>query len=265
MRYILDIAYEGTRFAGWQYQPNAWTVQEELEKALTTLFRIPVSVTGAGRTDAGVHAYQLMVHFDHEERLEAGFVDQVNGILPMDVAVNRVFESPRADFHARFDAFSRAYQYQIVQQKNPFLRHHAMWVKRDIHWESVESATALLLQHQDFASFCKAHGNNATTYCQLMDARWEDRPWGRIFHIRANRFLRGMVRALVGTLMWVGMDKISVEALDEIIRAKDRAAAGPNAPAKGLFLSEVVYPDQEDWKLIGASSRRNSGFRKAEG
>jgi len=242
MRYVLEIGYKGTHFAGYQIQPNAHTVQAELEQALQTALRCRVATQAAGRTDAGVHASQLYVHFDHEGPLSARLVHSLNGILPADVAVRTLYMATTPDFHARFSALSRAYVYQIVLQKSPLLQDTSLWVRRSLDIHRMHAAAAMLLQYEDFASFCKAHGDNKTTLCQLHEAGWEVLPDRWCFHVRANRFLRGMVRALVGSLLWVGMGKISPEEFRTIIEARDRSQAGPNVPAQGLILKAVTYP-----------------------
>ncbi len=242
MRYALDISYDGTAYGGWQVQPNANTVQAEVEKALSTFFRMPMSCMGAGRTDAGVHARQLAVHFDGPEELEGRFYNSMNGLLPEDIAVKAVYRAVNPDFHARFDAVSRAYEYHVVTQKWPTTRGYAMWVRKALDFEAMNRAAALMPQYEDFASFCKAHADNKTTLCEVQHAYWEQQTPGWVFHIKANRFLRGMVRAVVGTLLLVGEGKISVEEFAQIIEKKDRAYAGPNVKAKGLFLTEVNYP-----------------------
>ena len=243
MRYALDISYDGTTYGGWQLQPNTNTVQAELEKALSTFFRAQTSCVGAGRTDAGVHARQLIVHFDGPAQLSDRFYNSMNGLLPADISVKAVYRTINPDFHARFDALSRAYEYFVVTQKWPATRGHSLWVRKALDFEQMNKAAALMPQYQDFASFCKAHADNKTTLCEIKHAYWEQQAPGWVFHIKANRFLRGMVRGVVGTLLLVGEGRISVSDFAKIIEAHDRAAAGPNVKAKGLFLTEVAYPE----------------------
>jgi len=243
MRYVLEIAYKGTNYAGWQIQSNAHTVQAELVQALQILFRRKVSTLGAGRTDAGVHASQLFVHFDHEGALPKATVHSLNGILPRDVAIKGLYRPTIDDFNTRFQAISRSYIYQIVQQKSPLHDDFSMWVRQDLNIDLMNEAAALLSKYEDFASFCKTHGDQKTTLCRLDHAYWESLPDMLRFHIKANRFLRGMVRAIVGSLLWVGSEKISIADFRAIIEAQNRTKAGPNAEAKGLILSEVGYPD----------------------
>jgi len=241
-RYILDISYDGTAYAGWQRQNNATTVQEVLENALSVLLQENISVTGAGRTDTGVHARQLYIHFDGQKEIKSGMVYQLNGMLPHDIAVNMLGRANRDDFHVRFDAIRRAYEYQVVTRKTPHLHAYALWVRQGLDWEKMNQAATSLLKYEDFASFCKAHGNNRTTLCEIFEAHWTQIADRWIFYIAANRFLRGMVRAIVGTLLEVGRHKLSVEAFQEIIEKQDRSAAGPNVSAKGLSLTEIQYP-----------------------
>jgi tRNA pseudouridine38-40 synthase len=242
MRYFLDISYKGTHYAGWQRQKNALGVQEVLEKALSTFLRQATQAHGAGRTDTGVHARQLMVHFEYEGKLDRSFFAGINGLLPYDIAVNKVLLPSHPGLHARFDAISRAYVYQIVRHKSPEHHEFAHWERQNLDLKAMAAAAATLLEFEEFASFCKAHGNQNHYRCDMQEVRWEEKDDLLLFHIRANRFLRGMVRAIVGTLLFVGRGKLTVEEFRQIIEAQDRQAAGPNAPAKGLFLTEVRYP-----------------------
>lgn len=244
MRYFLELAYRGTHYAGWQAQPNAHTVQAEIEGALQILFRREVPLVGAGRTDTGVHASQLFAHFEAAEPLPPALVNSLNGILPMDVAIHGLYRPTKPDLHARFDALSRAYTYQVVLRKSPLHTHTSMWVRQALDVHAMNEAASLLLNYEDFASFCKAHADNKTTLCRMDQAYWKQpEPYVLHFHVQANRFLRGMVRALVGSLVWVGRGKISLADFQAMIEAKDRKAAGPNAPAAGLTLTQVAYPE----------------------
>lgn len=242
MRYVLDIAYDGTSYAGWQRQPNAHTVQAELEAALSTALRQETTCTGAGRTDTGVHARQLIVHFDHPGALPPRFRHSLNALLPPAVAVHGLFRPADPDFHSRFHAVRRAYVYQIVRRKDAFLREQATWVRHSLDLPAMQAAAALLLEYDDFASFCKAHGANETTLCRMDAAYWREEGELLCFHIAANRFLRGMVRAIVGTLLEVGRGRRDLADFRRVIEARDRRAAGPNAAPQGLFLTEVCYP-----------------------
>lgn len=242
MRYFLDISYKGTHYAGWQVQRNAHTVQAELDRALSVLLREEVQSMGAGRTDTGVHAQQLIVHFDTETALQPGLLHSLNGLLPYDIAVRALLQPHNPDLHARFDAISRAYVYRVVRRKSPIEREFALWVRQELDLEKMQEAAALLLEYDDFASFCKAHGDNQTTLCRMDRAEWEVKGDLLLFHVQANRFLRGMVRALVGTQLLVGSGKMELADFRRVIEARDRKQAGPNADARGLFLVAVGYP-----------------------
>ena len=249
VRYLLDIAYKGTHYAGWQIQPNALAVQEVLEKALHTVLREKIRTHGAGRTDAGVHASQLMVHFDGPESLPGNVLHSLNGTLPADIAVNAIYKPHNPDFHARFDAMSRSYRYQIVLQKSPLWQEVTYWVRQTVDIDTMNEAAECLAHFEDFASFCKAHGNNKTTICQVAHAYWEAEGPLWVFHIQANRFLRGMVRGIVGSLLEVGAGKKTVADFVKMVEARDRSKAGPNIAAQGLTLSEVAYPPNSWEKL----------------
>ena len=209
MRYVLDLSFDGTAYAGWQIQPNALAIQEVLEKALSTLLRIDLAVLGAGRTDAGVHAHQMIAHFDYLGQWPKDPLYKLNGLLPKDIAVNALYIAHDPEFHARFSALQRSYRYRISLQKNPFEQQYAYWVRQELNISLMQAAAEKLLHYEDFASFCKAHGNNTTSLCQITHAYWEQEEGILLFHIGANRFLRGMVRAIVGTLIEVGSGKIS--------------------------------------------------------
>ncbi len=246
MRHFLSLSYDGTPWHGWQRQPEADSVQAQLERALSLALREQVSVVGAGRTDAGVHAEQQWAHFDHAAELPPTLLQQLNGILPHSIAVHGVWR-PRAEaLHARFDALSRSYRYQIVRSKNPFAPGRCHRYDGPLELDALGAATALLHETDDFASFCKSGADNGTTRCQISEARWHahgpDEQPRLDFHITANRFLRGMVRALVGTLLDVGRGQLSVADFASILEARDRRAAGPAAPPEGLYLSAVAYP-----------------------
>lgn len=242
-RYFLEIAYEGSQFHGWQRQPNALSVQEQLEEGLATLLRAPHPLTGAGRTDAGVHCRQLYAHFDCAATLDANFLRKLNGWLPRSVAVpDLLVPTPPKPLHARFGAIQRTYQYYIHQQKDPFGYRHSWWLKFSLDWEAMAHAAELLKAHTDFASFCKAHGSNKTTFCKIFESFFYTENQHIVYRISADRFLRGMVRAAVGTLVEVGKGKLPPQGLHEVLAARNRSAAGPAAPPHGLFLERVVYP-----------------------
>lgn len=243
MRYVLDISYKGTNYAGWQVQDNAFTVQEELEKALSTILSQKISVLGAGRTDAGVHARQLIVHFDLDRIPPQSLRHSLNGILSKDISINHIHQANSPSFHARFDAISRAYVYQCSRNKSPFHQEFALWLRHDLDMNIVEKATKTLLAHEDFASFCKSRADNKTNICRIDHAYWEEKGELLLFHIQADRFLRGMVRGLVGTILEIGRGKRPADDMQRILLEKDRRAAGPSAEACGLFLTEVNYPE----------------------
>lgn len=244
MRYFLHIAYNGTRYHGWQKQINAHTVQEEIEKALCTLYNVPaIETTGCGRTDAGVHAKDFYLHFDIENLRYTGeeLVFKLNRILSKDIAVFRIIPL-HDDAHARFDATSRQYEYHVHHAKNPFLQETSTHWHRVPDYDKMNKAAALLLSYSDFASFCKANAGNATTLCKVTEAEWKKKDEEMVFYISADRFLRNMVRAVVGTLMQVGYNDITIYDFRKIIESKKRTEAGDSVPPQGLTLSKVIYP-----------------------
>jgi len=243
MRYLLDIRFKGTGYSGWQFQPNAHTVQEDVNKALSTLLRQEISTYGAGRTDAGVHAIQMPTHFDYDGELHPKFFRSLNGILPSTISVTQIYRPTLENFHARFSALTRAYRYQMIFKKDPHLYTRAWWCKDDLNFEAMEAGARIIPEFDSFESFCKANASNKTFFCDIMDCRFAWEGEILVFHIKANRFLRGMVRAIVGTLCDMGKGKLSEEGLRDVLRAKNRSMAGGAAPADGLYLSEVTYPE----------------------
>jgi tRNA pseudouridine38-40 synthase len=256
MRYVLDLSYRGTDYAGWQVQPNAPSIQAALNQALCTALREDVYALGAGRTDAGVHARQLFAHFDTATSLTDALLPKLNGLLPRDIAVNALYTTVDPDFHVRFSAHSRAYTYTIVSRKDPLWQDFACWIKYPLDLPLMNAAAAILLEYESFGSFCKAHSGSAHHRCDLHHAYWTQEPDRLVFHVRANRFLRGMVRALVGTLLLVGRHKMDLAAFRQVIEQEDRRAAGPAAPAQGLSLVEVQYPPESLRLLASASAAR---------
>lgn len=216
-------------------------MQEELEKALSTLLRTPIKTTGAGRTDTGVHAKKIFAHFDFDGHIADKLPYQLNSFLPPDIAVHRIFKV-RDDFHARFDATFRTYHYYISLEKNPFTQSSAWqhW-KKPLDIDKMNEACKILFEYEDFESFAKVGGDNKTHLCKIYHAQWEQQGTELKFTISANRFLRNMVRAIVGTMVEIGSGKLKPEELRHIIEAKDRNAAGTSAPAQGLFLVDVGY------------------------
>lgn len=251
MRYFLRFSYDGTNFHGSQRQPNGITVQETMEKAMYVLFRQKIELTFAGRTDAGVHAREMYAHFDLPfngtddvggANLPANLVFRLNGILPDTIAVFDVFPV-RDDAHARFSAIRRTYEYHLVDHKDVFAYRLATRVRPGLNFEAMNQAAKYLIGRQDFASFCRSNTDVKTTICDLCRAEWELKEDGRaVFTISADRFLRNMVRAVVGTLFLVGRGKISADEFAAVIAARSRNAAGESAPAEGLYLTCVEYP-----------------------
>lgn len=241
LRYFIEFSYNGSNYFGYQIQPKDISVQEVLENALSTILRTPIKTTGAGRTDTGVHAKKIFAHFDTEQILQENLVYQLNSFLPNDISVKRIFEV-RNDFHARFDATYRTYEYYISLTKNPFTENTAWqhW-RRNLDVEKMNEACKILFEYEDFESFAKVGGDNKTTLCKIYKAFWEQNETELKFTISANRFLRNMVRAIVGTMVEIGSGKIQPENLRTIIEAKYRNAAGSSAPAHGLFLVDVGY------------------------
>lgn len=242
-RYFIYLAYEGTNYHGWQIQPNGITVQECLMKALATYLRKETEVIGAGRTDTGVHASLMVAHFDYDGEIEPELLTgKLNRLLPPDISVYRV-RKVKPDAHARFDALSRTYKYYITTVKYPFNRHLKYKIHGDLDFEQMNRAAETLFDYTDFTSFSKLHTDVKTNNCRVMYAKWEkDGETDWVFTIRADRFLRNMVRAIVGTLIEVGRGKLTVEGFRKVIEAKDRGKAGTSVPGHALFLVDVEYP-----------------------
>lgn len=243
-RYFIYLAYEGTNYHGWQVQPNGISVQECLEKALSTLLRINTEVVGAGRTDAGVHAKLMVAHFDSEKEIADLFLlaDKLNRILPQDISVYKVCKVT-SEAHARFDATSRTYKYYITTVKSPFNRHLKCRIHTPLDYELMNMAAQSLFDYTDFTSFSKLHTDVKTNNCKIMHAEWvkeDETTW--VFTIKADRFLRNMVRAIVGTLVEVGRGKLTVDDFKRIIEQKDRCKAGASVPGHALFLVDIEYP-----------------------
>lgn len=242
MRYFIQFAYNGTNYHGWQLQPQAISVQQVLTKAVNVLFRNDFELVAAGRTDAGVHAKLMYAHFDTDAVFDKQLmVQKLNSFLPEDITVFNFFEVAN-DAHARFDAVSRSYEYHINTFKNSFLKNLSYYQFRNLDIEKMNEAAKILLQYEDFECFSKTHTDVFTFNCNITTAYWEKNGSQLIFHISANRFLRNMVRAIVGTMLNVGMGKISVNDVHEIIKSKNRGKAGFSVPAHGLYLTQVVYP-----------------------
>ena len=244
MRYFIYLEFDGSAYSGWQIQPHSPSVQQTLEQSLALFLRQDVSVTGAGRTDAGVHASEMVAHFDLDEPQDCAWMqNKLNGILPADIAVHRIVPV-KADAHARFDAISRTYKYYVTLNKSAFNRDYSWFLPNEPDFEMMNSAAEILMKTVDFTSFSKLHTDTKTNDCRVTEAKWEELPDGRwVFTITADRFLRNMVRAIVGTLMEVGRGKLTIDCFQRIIESKDRCSAGDSAPAQGLFLHKIVYPD----------------------
>ena len=242
MRYFITFSYDGTSYHGWQIQPHSISVQEELQKAISTLLRQTSEVVGAGRTDTGVHARKMIAHFDFETEVDCTqLVYKLNKILPRDIAVQKV-EKVADDMHARFSATSRTYHYFVHMAKDPFLRAYSWQVYGEPDFELMNEAAKVLMEYRDFTSFSKVNTDTKTNDCTITEAHWDrvgECQWR--FTITANRFLRNMVRAIVGTLLEVGRGRMTIDQLRHVIEAKDRCRAGDSVPGNALFLVEVKY------------------------
>ncbi len=255
-RYFIHMAYDGSDYCGWQIQANEPTVQQVLEKTLTALFRKETPVTGAGRTDTGVHASYFVAHFDLKSELRGDkknfsfipdpsseqFIFKLNRFLPPDIVVHKIISVPD-DMHARFSATHRTYHYHISSIKPLYSRKFSHYVYGELDTESIQSCCQVILETSDFTSFAKLHSDVKTNICKPTHVCWKKVENGYVFEITADRFLRNMVRSLTGTLLDVGLGKIDVEGFKQIVREKDRRKAGSSAPAKGLFLVDIGYPD----------------------
>lgn len=242
MRYFIEFAYKGTRYHGWQSQPNAISVQETLNTVFSTLLQTEISIMGAGRTDTGVHAKQMYGHFDSEIEIESSkFIHKTNSFLPSDIVLYSIFKvSDNA--HARFDAISRTYEYHITNQKNVFATDLTWQFAQNLDFDAMNKAAKLLLNYTDFQCFSKSNTDVNNYNCTITEAFWKIDNQELLFTISANRFLRNMVRAIVGTLINIGLKKISESDFIKIIENKNRENAGFSVPAHGLFLTKIEYP-----------------------
>ncbi|RLD67193.1 MAG: tRNA pseudouridine(38-40) synthase TruA [Bacteroidetes bacterium] len=244
MRYFIKLSYKGTNYHGWQTQPNAISVQEELEKAFSLILRKEIAITGAGRTDAGVHAKNFIAHFETEKSFNTTQVKELiyklNSYISKDLAIHDIYKVDDR-MHARFDAKERTYQYFITTTKNPFATDSAWYVYGKLDVDKMNLACDILKEYSDFGSFAKLHSDNKTNICDLMEAHWEFKDELLVFTIKADRFLRNMVRAIVGTMVDIGQGKTSLDELSKIIESKDRNRAGRSVPGYGLFLVEIKY------------------------
>lgn len=241
-RYFIHIAYNGARYHGYQIQPHSASVQQTLEQCLSLKLGQPIAITGCGRTDTGVHARNYYAHFDLEKEItdSVRIVHQLNAFLPDDIVVYRIWEVS-SEAHARFDALSRTYHYYISRTKNPFHTHDAFYVYGELDIQKMQEAANLLFEYEDFTSFSKVHTQVKTNNCKIMEARWFEQDGLLVFRIKADRFLRNMVRAIVGTLLEIGKGRMTLEEFRAVIERKDRCEAGTSVPAQALFLEEVEY------------------------
>jgi tRNA pseudouridine38-40 synthase len=241
-RYFLEVSYKGTAYSGFQIQANAGSVQEEIEKAFAVFFRKEVVMTGASRTDTGVHARQNYFHFDFDGTLGGEEVYRLNAILPMDICVKGIFLVPEGA-HCRFDAQSREYRYYIYAKKDPFLTDRAYFYPYPLDWADLQRAASRLTEFTDFTSFSKRNTQVNHFRCTVLESNWVREKGSCFYQIRANRFLRGMVRGLTGTMLMVGRGQLTGAAFEEILEGKDPTKVNFNVPAKGLFLERVRYPE----------------------
>ncbi|MCX6278656.1 MAG: tRNA pseudouridine(38-40) synthase TruA [Bacteroidetes bacterium] len=244
-RYFIRLSYDGTMFHGWQRQLNGITVQQTIEEAMTMMLRTPVSLTGAGRTDTGVHAADFYAHFDLNSELSTGFCEKLvfklNSYLSGDIAIIRIFPVQPGS-HARFSALSRTYRYCITSEKNPFRKDYTHFIYGELDKVMMNAGAALIIRYDDFTSFSKVDTDSKTNICRITHACWEEEGSELVFTITADRFLRNMVRAIVGTLLELGKGRITLNDLEQIIESKNRSNAGDSAPARGLVLYRIDYP-----------------------
>lgn len=241
-RYFIDIAYKGTAYAGFQVQRNAGTIQGEIDRALSVLLREKIQTTGSSRTDAGVHARHNFAHFDTEVDLHPQFVYKINALLPRDIAINAV-DPVDAEAHSRFDAVSRAYEYTVYTGKDPFLKEFGYFYPYRLHREVLQQAAMILQEYTDFTAFSKRNTQVKTFNCRIISSGWHFEEGRLLYRVTANRFLRGMVRGLVGTMLLVGRNKLTMEEFREIIEGKDNTKVNFGVPPQGLFLTGVRYPE----------------------
>jgi len=245
LRYLLELSFNGSNYHGWQIQPKSISVQETIEKCISTILNKKTTIVGAGRTDTGVHASYFCAHFDSliiiEDKID--FVYKLNSFLPNDISIHNLYKVSD-DFHARFDALSRTYQYKLNTKKNPFLIDGAYFLKKDINFSKMNLAALKLYNYKDFKCFSKSNTDVNTFDCNITNAKWryEESYW--LFEISANRFLRNMVRAIIGTLIEIGEGKNAINHMDKVIMSKNREEAGYSVPAHGLYLTDIIYPEK---------------------
>ena len=242
MRYFLEISYNGSTFHGWQIQPNAITVQETIENALKTLLKEEIKIVGAGRTDTGVHAKHMCAHFDYKNKFDLDDLkDNLNSFLNQEICIKDLYKV-KDDAHARFSATSREYEYYIALTKNVFSYETSYFIQQDLNIKKMNQAISIIKDYEDFEAFSKSKTDVKTYLCNIISCSIIEKENMLIFRIKANRFLRNMVRAIVGTILEVGLGKISLEEVHNIIKSKDRSKAGPSMPAHALFLTNIEYP-----------------------
>jgi tRNA pseudouridine38-40 synthase len=241
-RYFLELSYLGTHYSGFQAQENANTVQAEVEKALKIFLRADIGLTGSSRTDSGVHARQNFFHFDFAAPIPEGFLYHVNAILPADIALKGLFPVSR-EAHCRFGAISREYEYVLYSRKDPFLDDRAWFYPYPLDGRMLQEAAAIVAETRDFSSFAKKRGQAGTPFCEIMESRWVQTQQGWTYQVRGNRFLRGMVRGLVGTMLQAGRRKINIGGFRAILQSGENTRADFTAPGKGLCLMRVTYPE----------------------
>jgi tRNA pseudouridine38-40 synthase len=243
-RFFIFFSYNGTAYHGWQIQPNGLSVQEVLTRALSTILRTELEIVGAGRTDTGVHAKLMAAHFDLKIDLpsEIDLVNKLNNFLPNDISISKIVKV-RPDAHARYNAISRRYEYHVVTKKNVFKNKLAVRINENLDFEAMNAAAKTLKDYEDFTSFSKLHTNAKTNICVITKAVWKSKGDEWVFSIEANRFLRNMVRAIVGTLFEVGCHKMTIDEFRTVIEEKNRCKAGTSVPAHGLYLVDIKYPD----------------------
>lgn len=246
MRYFIKLAYKGTNYFGWQYQPDAISVQETLNKALSTLLKTNIDILGAGRTDSGVHAKEMFAHFDYETEIDTQkIVYKLNSFLPKDIAIFDLIKV-HDDAHARFDATKRTYEYHIHTKKNAFESDDSWYYSLPLDVEKMNEACKILFEYIDFECFSKTHTDVNTFNCKIFEANWKQNEEKLVFTIAADRFLRNMVRAIVGTMINIGSGKVSLNDFRKIIESKNRSKAGFSVPAHGLYLTKIEYPYLSD-------------------
>ncbi len=245
MRYFAELSYKGTNYSGWQRQPNAISVQQIIEEALSTILRTRIVITGCGRTDAGVHASQYFIHFDFEGEMLDSLTKRLNKYLPADIAISRIFDVDEKA-HTRFDANFRAYEYHVIFDKDPFMTDSAFYFPfgKQLDFKLMQEAASILLKYDSFFPFCKTNSDAKTMFCKIERSEWVWEKEGKhlVFHIAANRFLRGMVRLIVGMCLNVGIGKVKIEELIEAMDKQERLKKSYSVPPNGLFLSEIRYP-----------------------